>query len=103
MDWKEWLKKQLSPIDKYETEQEENDIRRAENKTCKSCRYWSELVAQTTSEPPREIEALCLVHDGPRHGTFTRPRWTCQRWHPGKAIDWDEAHTPWYAKLKRKG
>lgn len=49
------------------------------DRTCQTCRYWSEMVASFTTD----LEAACLSGDGPHAGKMT-PRWhSCPCWADG--------------------
>lgn len=54
--------------------------------TCKTCKYWSDLVAM---KPPGswQIKALCLCADGPKHSTYTEGTETCPKQQDGKPVD----------------
>lgn len=49
--------------------------------TCNTCRFWSEMCAQTTGLGP--IEALCLSVTGPRARAWTKESETCPAWKSG--------------------
>lgn len=56
-------------------------MNRQGEKNCDSCRFWSEMCAQSFGCGP--IEALCLSADGPSKGKFVRANHTCDRWKSG--------------------
>ena len=48
---------------------------------CQTCRFWSEMLAQSIGCGP--VEAVCLSQTGPRHGKYTTGRMTCSEWKSG--------------------
>lgn len=64
---------------------------------CETCRYWSEMIAQSIDGRP--VEALCLSRESPFRSLFTIANATCKAWrsnHHG-AID----APPNYGELAR--
>ena len=57
-------------------------------KTCETCRYWSELVVRARGTN-RSIEAICLNREGPFYSLLCRGDQLCSRWISGHlgAID----------------
>ena len=47
-------------------------------KCCDTCRFWSEMVAQSIGGGP--MEALCLSETGPKFSKYTAGRMTCGNW-----------------------
>ena len=47
-------------------------------KSCKSCRFWSEMCAQSIGCGP--MKALCLSKDGPKKGRMTEEDDMCEKW-----------------------
>lgn len=45
---------------------------------CKTCRFWSEMVAQAHGGGP--VEALCLAEGGPLSGRYTPGFGRCAGW-----------------------
>ena len=60
-------------------------------KKCRSCRYWSERIAQAIGGGP--IEALCLSRHSPYASQYTIGEQTCDHWAENTygAVD-DPAH-----------
>jgi hypothetical protein len=58
----------------------------ARNKSCKTCRFWSELIAASSSQG---ITALCLNLNSPHHQKWTLGEHHCLKWGSGHhgAID----------------
>lgn len=56
-------------------------------KKCETCRFWSEMFAQSLG--CCQIEALCLSQFGPKHGNFVRANDSCAEWRDNQfgAID----------------
>ena len=54
---------------------------------CGTCRFWSEMCAQSIGCGP--IEALCLADGGPKQGKFTTETFCCPKHKPNTfgAID----------------
>ena len=55
-------------------------------RTCKGCRYWSEMIAQGNSAG---VQAMCLSPASALHGKYTHQLATCDAWASGHdgAID----------------
>lgn len=53
------------------------------SRTCKGCRYWSEMVAMSGPETGGVLKALCLNPESPRHGGYVAARETCAQWRIG--------------------
>lgn len=51
-------------------------------RTCKGCRHWSEMVAQSTGGGP--VRAMCLSALSPARGQFMSPTRTCTEWQSGE-------------------
>ena len=58
-----------------------------ETRNCKGCRYWSEMVAQSSGGGP--VQALCLSQTSTDPGPYMAPGRTCTEWASGHlgAID----------------
>jgi hypothetical protein len=56
------------------------------DKTCQSCRYWSEMIAKAEGNG---VEAYCLNRESPKSQTYTFGHNTCEKWVDGPygAID----------------
>ena len=54
---------------------------------CENCRFWSDKLAQALGGGP--VQAYCLAGDGPKAGTYTSGRQTCDKWQdaPLGAVD----------------
>ncbi len=61
-----------------------------ETKDCRSCRFWSEMVAKAEGG---RVQALCLSPTSPRNGTYTHGRHTCPSWASGELGAVDEPGT----------
>lgn len=48
---------------------------------CETCRFWSQMCAQSLDGGP--MEALCLSGDGPKAGRFVRATSSCSSWKSG--------------------
>lgn len=55
---------------------------------CESCRFWSQMCAQSIGCGP--IEALCLASEGPHSGKFKRADAHCPAWKENTHGAWDE-------------
>lgn len=49
------------------------------SKTCETCRYWSEMIAEAGGGRPG-VRAMCLSTGSPQHGRYTGQRQTCAEW-----------------------
>jgi hypothetical protein len=69
------------------------------DKTCETCRYWSELVVRSWG-PKLSLEALCLNREGPFYSLFCRGTQRCPSWASGHlgAIDDPDLPEGAYAK-----
>lgn len=47
------------------------------SKKCKTCRYWSEMLAQSCGGP---VEAVCLNSESPHSGRYTVGIVICHKW-----------------------
>ena len=47
--------------------------------TCKTCRYWSDLVAKK-APGAMHLEALCLSGESDKRGDYTAEGFTCPFW-----------------------
>ena len=50
-------------------------------RTCKGCRHWSEMVAQSVGGGP--LQAMCLNSVSPMRNEFMSPNRTCPEWQNG--------------------
>jgi hypothetical protein len=55
---------------------------------CETCRFWSQMIAQSIGCGP--IEALCLAPGGPMHGKFMRASDRCPWWKENTHGAYDE-------------
>lgn len=56
-------------------------------KTCTTCRYWSQMVAQSIGHG---MEALCLRDKAPSHSQYTGSKYVCILWAENIYGAWDE-------------
>jgi hypothetical protein len=56
--------------------------RRANNRTCSICRYWSELIAESTSSG---VKAMCLSPASKHRQKYTLGEFSCLCWASGYA------------------
>lgn len=54
-------------------------------KTCESCKYWSDKCAMSIGCGP--MEALCLSEESPRRGRFSKENDYCDQWEGGVPVD----------------
>lgn len=54
-----------------------------ETRTCKGCRYWSEMIAGNLHNGGGEIEAMCLSPISAARGKYMGPARTCDAWASG--------------------
>jgi hypothetical protein len=50
------------------------------SRACKTCRFWSELMAQSSSQG---IQAMCLNFNSPHHQQWTLGEYCCPKWKSG--------------------
>ena len=50
-------------------------------RTCKGCRFWSEMVAKSTGGGP--VQAMCLNPVSPMRNEYMSPNRTCPEWKNG--------------------
>ncbi len=57
-----------------------------ETRTCKGCRFWSEMLAQSNGA---SVQAVCLASNSEHSGKFTPEHQSCGAWREGSlgAID----------------
>lgn len=54
-------------------------------KRCKTCRYWSDLLAKST--PQGEVLALCESDHSKNHGVYVAGTARCGHWQPVEVED----------------
>ncbi len=65
--------------------------------TCRTCCYWSELIAKTHGG---ELVAMCLAERGPRAWRYTRDDARCPAWEVAREGSIDDLETGHLARAR---